>query len=107
MLINNVIFNYYFLDSVLIDACFEEGALKKTRNTFGAISERVRNEFGIKVEETFKLINKHPEYSAEKMAEKLGVTSRTVENHQAKLKKAGYIERKGDNLGGHWIIVNK
>lgn len=77
------------------------------RNDFGAISERVRKEFGIKVEETFKLINKYPEYSAEKMAEKLGVTSRTVENHQAKLKKAGYIERKGDNVGGYWRVINK
>jgi DNA-binding MarR family transcriptional regulator len=41
------------------------------------------------------------------MAEKLGVTSRTVENHQAKLKKGGYIKRQGDNVGGYWRVINK
>jgi DNA-binding MarR family transcriptional regulator len=57
------------------------------------------------VEATFKIINEHPEYSAKQIAQELDVTSRTIENHQAKLKEAGYIERKGDNVGGYWQII--
>jgi ATP-dependent DNA helicase RecG len=75
------------------------------RKEFGTISERIRDQFGTKVEATFKIIYEHPEYSAEQIATKLGITSRTIENHQAKLKKAGYIERKGDNIGGYWKIL--
>lgn len=75
------------------------------RKKFGTISERIRDQFGTKVEVTFKIIYEHPEYSAEQIATKLGITSRTVENHQAKLKKAGYIERKGGKIGGYWEII--
>jgi ATP-dependent DNA helicase RecG len=78
---------------------------EEIRNEFGTISERIRDQFGTKVEATFKIIYEHPEYSAEKIAEELDVTSRTVENHQAKLKDAGYIERKGDNVGGYWKVL--
>ncbi|MEZ4840649.1 MAG: ATP-binding protein [Flavobacteriaceae bacterium] len=80
---------------------------EKFQNDFGKISEQIRKEFGTKVEATFKFINEHPEYSAEKIADQLGVTSRTIENHQAKLKEGGYIERKGDNVGGYWEILKK
>jgi len=82
-------------------------ASEEIRNDFGTISEEVRNNFGTKVEATFKIIYEHPEYSAEKIAEELGVTSRTIENHQAKLKEAGFIERRGDNVGGYWSILQK
>ena len=75
------------------------------RNHFGTISERIRDQFGTKVEATFKIIYEHPEYSAEEIAKELPVTSRTVENHQAKLKEAGYIERRGDNVGGYWKVL--
>jgi ATP-dependent DNA helicase RecG len=78
---------------------------EEIRDHFGTISERIRDQFGTKVEATFKIIHEHPEYSAEKIAEELNVTSRTVENHQAKLKNAGYIQRKGDNVGGYWKVL--
>ena len=71
---------------------------------FGTISEEIRKKFGVKVEATFKLIVENPEYSAEQFAEILNITSRTVKNHQAKLKSGGYIERIGDNIGGYWKI---
>ena len=78
---------------------------EEIRDHFGTISGPIRDQFGTKVEATFKIIYEHPEYSAEKIAKELGVTSRTIENHQAKLKEAGYIERKGDNVGGYWKIL--
>jgi ATP-dependent DNA helicase RecG len=57
------------------------------------------------VEETFKVIIENPTYSAEKIAEKLNISSRTVEKHQAKLKGAGVIKREGGNKTGHWKIL--
>ncbi len=77
---------------------------EQLRNDFGTISEQIRNKFGTKVEATFKVIFQHPDYTAEKIAKELDVTSRTIENHQAKLKDAGYIKRIGDKVGGYWKI---
>lgn len=78
---------------------------EEIRDHFGTISERIRDQFGTNVEATFKIIYAHPEYTAKNIADKLGITSRTVENHQAKLKDAGYIERRGDNVGGYWKVL--
>jgi predicted HTH transcriptional regulator len=38
------------------------------------------------------------------MAESIGVSSRTVEKHIAKLKKAGIIERVGSRKEGKWKV---
>lgn len=54
---------------------------------------------------TFITIAENPEYSAEKIAEKLNISPRTVEKHQAKLKDAGVIERIGGNKAGYWKIL--
>lgn len=52
----------------------------------------------------FEIICRHPEFTAEQIAKELDKTSRTVENYLAKLKKAGFIVRKGPKLGGHWEV---
>ena len=75
------------------------------RDDFGTITEQIRNDFGTKVEMTFDLLTKNPNLTAEQLAEILNITSRTVKNHQAKLKTGGYIERIGDNIGGYWKIT--
>lgn len=75
------------------------------RNKFGISSEQIRNKFGTKVEETFNVIVENPEYSAEKIAEKLHISPRTVEKHQAKLKDAGIILREGSKKTGYWKIL--
>lgn len=63
-----------------------------------------RNEFGESIQETFEIVVKHPNYSAEQIANETSKTSRTIENHFSKLKAAGIISRKGANLGGFWEI---
>jgi ATP-dependent DNA helicase RecG len=93
------------IEVTLFKAISKKDVSERFRNDFGTISEQIRNKFGIQVEATFKIINEHPEYSAKQIAQELDVTSRTIENHQAKLKEAGYIERKGDNVGGYWQII--
>ncbi|MFV0345860.1 MAG: ATP-binding protein [Bacteroidales bacterium] len=75
------------------------------RKDFGRISERCRNVFGVAVARTFDCISNNPNFTAKQIAEETGKTSRTVENHIAKLKDAGIIRRVGAKLGGHWEIV--
>ena len=76
-------------------------------DNFGMISARIRKEFGIEISRAFEVICDHPEFTAEQVANKLGKTSRTVENYIAKLKKAGFIERKGPKRGGHWQVIGR
>lgn len=80
---------------------------EKRRNDVGTMSEQVRRRFGINVENTYNLIVKHPEYSAEKLGDQLNISDRTVERHQDKLKAAGYIRRRGDKIGGYWEVLEK
>lgn len=73
---------------------------------FGKISERIRKDFGNEPAKAFEIISKHPEYTAEQIAGELGKTPRTIENYLAKLKKAGFIKRKGPKLGGFWEVLD-
>lgn len=84
-----------------------DGEMGNDRNDFGMISERVRNDFGTAVQHTFDVITKNPEYSAEQIASEVRKSSRTVENHIAKLKEAGIIVRLGPKLGGQWKVNEK
>ncbi|NLL84405.1 MAG: winged helix-turn-helix transcriptional regulator [Lentisphaerae bacterium] len=71
---------------------------------FGKISERIRIDCGSDAERAFEIIRQNPDYTAAQIAVRLGKTSRTIENYIAKLKKAGYIIRRGPKLGGHWEV---
>jgi predicted HTH transcriptional regulator len=70
------------------------------------ISGRFRKEFGSEPAKTFEIICQHPEFTAEQIAEKLENTPRTIENYTAKLKKTGFIIRRGPKLGGYWDVKN-
>lgn len=84
----------------------EKAVSEDHRGDFGTISERIRKEFGNEIVKAFEIICQDPSFTAEQIAEKLGKTPRTVENYTAKLKKAGFIVRRGPKLGGHWEVIN-
>jgi len=44
--------------------------------------------------------------TAKELAEIIGVTSRTIENHIAKFKEIGIIGRKGGDFGGEYVVLN-
>ncbi len=46
-----------------------------------------------------------PSMSAEKMAYKIGISSRAVEKHISKLRSMGILSREGADHGGYWRIV--
>jgi len=83
----------------------EKTVSERSGDDFGTISERIRKEFGTEPAKFFEIICQHPEYTAEQIAKKLGKTPRTIENYIAKLKKTGFITRRGPKLGGYWEVI--
>ena len=58
-------------------------------------------------EKIILVVKENPSISAKEIAEKLGVSSRAIEMHIAKLKKNNIITRIGPAKGGHWAVVGK
>ena len=52
-----------------------------------------------------KILKEHPNYSARKLAETVGVTPKAIEKHLAKLKAEGLIQRNGPDKGGSWTVL--
>ena len=56
-------------------------------------------------EKILSLLQIHPEYSAMKLSDEIGITEKAIEKQLAKLKAAGRIRRDGPDKGGIWIVV--
>lgn len=56
-------------------------------------------------EKILQLLKDHPNYSARKLAEVIGITPKAVEKHLAKLKSDGLIRRDGPDKGGSWTVL--
>jgi Fic family protein len=56
-------------------------------------------------EKILQLLKVHPNYSARKLAEVIGITPKAVEKHLAKLKAEGLIKREGPDKGGYWTVL--
>ena len=56
-------------------------------------------------EKILQLLKVHPNYSARKLAEVIGITPKAVEKHLAKLKAEGLIKRQGPDKGGYWTVL--
>ena len=52
-----------------------------------------------------QLLKAHPEYSAKKLADAIGITEKGIEKQLAKLKAEGLIRREGPDKGGEWIVT--
>ena len=57
-------------------------------------------------EKILQLLKAHPEYSAKKLADAIGITEKGVEKQLAKLKAEGLIRRDGPDKGGEWIVID-
>ncbi len=56
-------------------------------------------------EKILQLLKAHPNYSARKLTEIIGITPKAIEKHLAKLKAEGVIKREGPDKGGSWIVL--
>lgn len=55
-------------------------------------------------EKILSILKDHPDYSARKLAESIGITQKAVEKHLSKLKAERLIRRDGPDKGGKWIV---
>lgn len=55
-------------------------------------------------EKIVALLSEDGKLSAAALAEKIGITAKSVEKHLANLKADGIIERIGPAKGGHWKV---
>ena len=56
-------------------------------------------------ERIIQILKEHPDYSARKLAEIIGVTPKAIEKHLARLKADGIIQREGPDKGGRWRVL--
>lgn len=56
-------------------------------------------------ERIIQILKEHPDYSARKLAEIIGVTPKAIEKHLARLKADGIIQRDGPDKGGNWRVL--
>lgn len=56
-------------------------------------------------ENIIALLQEHPEWSAMRLSDALGISDRAVEKHIAILKSRGQLKRVGSARGGYWRVV--
>ena len=76
----------------------EKGAIGGSEKTAAKGSEKT-------VAKIIRLMRENAKISAAKIARKIGISSRAVEKHIAKLKAAGRIKRVGADRGGVWRVL--
>ena len=72
-----------------------------------AVVEETRIPPALAVGSVKKLLSEDHQLSAVKLAEKIGVASRNIENNIKKLKEYGILIRHGSPKNGYWEIVDK
>lgn len=76
----------------------------KVRDKFGKDSGKIRDKFGKTSQEIIALIHQDKFITIPEMAQRIGVSSRTVEKHTANIKEAGLVERIGSRKEGFWAL---
>jgi len=58
-------------------------------------------------EKILSILQTHPDYSARKLADEIGISAKAIEKHLAILKAEGRLKREGPDKGGRWIVGNE
>lgn len=58
-------------------------------------------------EKILSILQTHPDYSARKLADEIGISAKAIEKHLAILKAEGRLKREGPDKGGRWIVSNE
>ena len=81
------------------------------RNSFPVTNEKEEVEWRTDLSDTqqkiIKLLSEDHQLSAVKLAEKIGIVSRNIENNIKKLKEYGILIRHGSPKNGYWEIIDK
>ena len=83
-------------------------ASEKHRRSIGEASEKQRKaDLNDTQQKIVKLLSENPQLSAVKLAEKIGVASRNIENNIKMLKEYGILIRHGSPKNGYWEVVDE
>ena len=81
------------------------------RNSFPVTNEKEEVEWRTDLSDTqqkiIKLLSEDHQLSAVKLAEKIGIVSRNIENNIKKLKEYGILIGHGSPKNGYWEIIDK
>jgi ATP-dependent DNA helicase RecG len=69
------------------------------------VGERVGESLSAKQQEILNLIRHDPHISAKRIAAKIGISTRKIEDHLRKLQIGGFLRRIGPRRGGHWEVL--
>ena len=81
--------------------CYTEQELRSSEKKFGENSKSS----GKTSEKILLLLKENPKFSAKKLSELLGISSRAVEKQIASLETKGLLKRAGSPKGGHWEVT--
>ena len=87
--------------------CIGEASEKHRRSIGEASEAEWRTDLNDTQQKIIKLLSEDHQLSAVKLAEKIGVASRNIENNIKKLKEYGILIRHGSPKNGYWEIVDK
>ena len=77
----------------------------KGTSDFPKDSQRIPKENSESVRRTYDAIALNPRLTIKELAERLGISDRTIKKHIAYLKEVGLIERVGGKTHGHWQVI--
>ena len=70
------------------------------------IKEKVPNKVPNKSElKILQLLSEAPQLTRKELAEKIGISEDAVKKNISRMKTAGWIERRGSNKDGYWVVV--
>ncbi|MDP3039975.1 MAG: winged helix-turn-helix transcriptional regulator [Deltaproteobacteria bacterium] len=69
------------------------------------VGKRVGESLSAKQQEILNLIRHDPHISAKRIAAKIGISTRKIEDHLRKLQIGGFLRRIGPRRGGHWEVL--
>ena len=74
-------------------------------DNFPKTSQRLPKDIPEVAQRTYEVIAENPKATLKELAEKLGLSDRTIKTHISHLKDAGLIERVGGKTHGYWRVI--
>ena len=81
-------------------------AYLKSTEEIGEKTDKGREKKPKSREKILSLLRVHPEYSAKKLSDEIGITEKAIEKQLSKLKAEGRIRRNGPDKGGSWEVID-
>lgn len=78
---------------------------KVTERVTERVTDKVTDRVTVKEYRILQMVLEDPAYTLQELAEKLGVSRKTIAAHIKSLKEKGIIQRVGSDRKGHWKVI--